>query len=445
MGAYGMYMGQVVGPTDIFTTSDIVTGTLTAGDTEVTLNSPFIYKTSVLSAIIDEEFADFVPKLKTENGSVTLTFPEAKDVDITVGVRVIGTKEYQTNASSAIQKVATKTNALDTDVKALNSNLIANDGTQFRFGRNEEGEFGYIVKDESGADTVIPFRSGKGANNDVLDTLSSLPITNPSDTSASSSTKRTFVKNSIVVHIASDNAYNSGLGSLNSRNKNAVNIVQYSGFAIAFVTKCEPGGTYRFKWNGGANGIAIMSYKADGTFLGSATISDRDYTFTVADDAEYTLILPYLGNTSFDFKYVEEENMLYKNGTSNIVWDNGIYKYDSSSIIDGEATFNEANISMPSPNGASHCYTLISNKPIDLTEYSTLCLTFNGTSTISVDVSTVIGSFYIGIARTVSPRGYNEVNLMYSSAKEEFALSSPNIQSLNASSTAFINRVWLEK
>lgn len=38
-----------------------------------------------------------------------------------------------------------------------NKNLIAEDGTPFRFGVDENGNYGYIVTDEEGADSVIPF------------------------------------------------------------------------------------------------------------------------------------------------------------------------------------------------------------------------------------------------------------------------------------------------
>lgn len=40
----------------------------------------------------------------------------------------------------------------------VNSNLTA-DGTPFRFGKDSNGNYGYIIKDEDGADSVIPFRS----------------------------------------------------------------------------------------------------------------------------------------------------------------------------------------------------------------------------------------------------------------------------------------------
>ena len=41
----------------------------------------------------------------------------------------------------------------------INSNLTAG-GTPFRFGKDAEGNFGYIITDESGADSVVPFKKG---------------------------------------------------------------------------------------------------------------------------------------------------------------------------------------------------------------------------------------------------------------------------------------------
>lgn len=38
------------------------------------------------------------------------------------------------------------------------SNLIASDGTRFKFGIDDDGNYGYILKDDTGADTVIPFK-----------------------------------------------------------------------------------------------------------------------------------------------------------------------------------------------------------------------------------------------------------------------------------------------
>lgn len=55
-------------------------------------------------------------------------------------------------------------------VEELQDNLTAADNTPFRFGVNENGEYGYIIKDEAGADTVIPFKHG--GNNNIVRTLS---------------------------------------------------------------------------------------------------------------------------------------------------------------------------------------------------------------------------------------------------------------------------------
>ena len=37
--------------------------------------------------------------------------------------------------------------------------MVASDNTPFRFGVNENGEYGYIVTDSEGADSVIPFKN----------------------------------------------------------------------------------------------------------------------------------------------------------------------------------------------------------------------------------------------------------------------------------------------
>lgn len=45
--------------------------------------------------------------------------------------------------------------------------LIAQDGTKFRFGVDEYGNFGYIITSESGEEVVIPFKSGGDDGNIV--------------------------------------------------------------------------------------------------------------------------------------------------------------------------------------------------------------------------------------------------------------------------------------
>ena len=43
--------------------------------------------------------------------------------------------------------------------------MITSTGIPFRFGVNDEGEYGYILRDEDGADTVYPFRKGYESTN----------------------------------------------------------------------------------------------------------------------------------------------------------------------------------------------------------------------------------------------------------------------------------------
>lgn len=44
------------------------------------------------------------------------------------------------------------------EIDVINSNLTA-DGTPFRFGKDSDGNYGYIITGEDGADSVIPFNS----------------------------------------------------------------------------------------------------------------------------------------------------------------------------------------------------------------------------------------------------------------------------------------------
>lgn len=67
--------------------------------------------------------------------------------------------------TSSEDLLATKVTGYVPDAKAvadvaseLNRKLTASDNTPFRFGVNEDGEYGYIVTDSAGADTVIPFK-----------------------------------------------------------------------------------------------------------------------------------------------------------------------------------------------------------------------------------------------------------------------------------------------
>ena len=55
-------------------------------------------------------------------------------------------------------------NTLSQNTEQISERLVASDGTPFRFGVTEDGKFGYIVTDEEGADTVVPFSTGGDAS-----------------------------------------------------------------------------------------------------------------------------------------------------------------------------------------------------------------------------------------------------------------------------------------
>lgn len=54
------------------------------------------------------------------------------------------------------------------DVQELENNLTASDNTMFRFGVTEDGQYGYIITDEAGADTVVPFKTGGGGGAEIV-------------------------------------------------------------------------------------------------------------------------------------------------------------------------------------------------------------------------------------------------------------------------------------
>lgn len=125
---------------------------------------------------------------------------------------------------------------------------------------------------------------------ELIGKLNELPITLPSSTSSSSSTKRTFAKNSLIEHIARSNEYNTSYGRINSRTENSITLAYYGGYTIGIVTNCEPGKRYVLRYSSGRS-VTAMFYASDGTFIGNNDISNS-IPFEVPINAEYTIILP---------------------------------------------------------------------------------------------------------------------------------------------------------
>jgi hypothetical protein len=60
--------------------------------------------------------------------------------------------------SSLNDALAKEVLSLNSNLEQTNGDLTATDGTSFRFGVTEDGEYGYITTGEDGADTVNPFK-----------------------------------------------------------------------------------------------------------------------------------------------------------------------------------------------------------------------------------------------------------------------------------------------
>lgn len=88
----------------------------------------------------------------------TSKIAEIGDGTVTGAIAAQNETLEQLNEESTSQNV-TFTNRID----ELNTNLTA-DGTPFRFGKDASGSFGYIITDEAGADTVIPFKTTSASN-----------------------------------------------------------------------------------------------------------------------------------------------------------------------------------------------------------------------------------------------------------------------------------------
>lgn len=89
----------------------------------------------------------------------TLTKEDGSTELVTVS-RSEGTVSQEGDAFSA-DNLNDLESRVDNAFTEVSGNLTASDNTPFRFGVNEDGEYGYIVTDSAGADTVIPFSNAK--------------------------------------------------------------------------------------------------------------------------------------------------------------------------------------------------------------------------------------------------------------------------------------------
>lgn len=99
-------------------------------------------KTNYVDDVLDTTKNQLRKYQQIQNDDGTVSF-----VDVT---------EYTQVGTSFGAKDINDTNAAINDV---NGKLVASDNTPFRFGVNKNGEYGYIVTDSEGADSVVPFKT----------------------------------------------------------------------------------------------------------------------------------------------------------------------------------------------------------------------------------------------------------------------------------------------
>ena len=103
-----------------------------------------------------------------------------------------------------------------------------------------------------------------------------------------------------------DNGFNASGTSMTSRTETVANYHSNTAFGVAFVTNCESGKTYKINCvNSNPYNPLAMFYKADGTFISYSLLNMGETSFTVPNDAEYTLIMAHSYNADGTFTLTE--------------------------------------------------------------------------------------------------------------------------------------------
>ena len=110
----------------------------------------------------DIDMSDKEPTKVSEKISEVLTSVNAVsnkvnvlETEVIKNTSVLTLEEINAGTEAELADKVPNANAL----KEVNNSLVASDNTPFRFGVNENGEYGYIVTDSEGADSVIPFKN----------------------------------------------------------------------------------------------------------------------------------------------------------------------------------------------------------------------------------------------------------------------------------------------
>lgn len=128
----------------------------------------------------------------------------------------------------------------------------------------------------------------------LLGDINSLALTQPSNTTAAASTKRTFSKNSMVSGLSYVNDYRSANVSNLSATQDTISFTSSSAYGVGLVLSSDvvKESTYRVNYSTTGNTrVSVAYYQSDGTYITQSSLDANNYTFTVPSTAEYVLIV----------------------------------------------------------------------------------------------------------------------------------------------------------
>lgn len=143
--------------------------------------------------------------------------------------------------------------------------------------------------------------------------------------------------------------------------------------------------------------------------------------------------------------WLEPKDYLYKDGVQKVEWDNsGIYKSSSTYTSDGGFILDSSSMNCPAITVSNtHNREIITNDVVDLSNYKTINIVYNGSNQLSLNVASVTSSAYIVIWSDFGTTGH-----LYITATPTKDLYSQNkyaeIKISNLTYPIFINRIWLE-
>jgi len=174
-----------------------------------------------------------------------------------------------------------------------NDNLIRNFIPCYRYLDGVEGLYDIVGKQFFTNQGTGRFIRGKEINSGNLLNLSKFVRGYPSNTGFDKATKRTFTQNTYIQGIASNNYYSPTTVSNIDITEQTVTIYGQSGYGIAFVAGLKPNCTYKmYCQRTSAQGVYVMYYANDGTFLSSTNLgfTYSECTFTTISDFAYAII-----------------------------------------------------------------------------------------------------------------------------------------------------------